>query len=561
MEWIASIQMNTISEVTRSRLSPPVFSVPLISAHRSVCRKRWFAIGLAIGLLAINTLQCHGARGQLELSTVDEKTHEPTAVRIKLRNSKGRPVFAPKAPRVGSGFVFDGKVVLDLNPGVYTFTIDKGPEFRLHQGHFVMRSGAADNQEVSMRRFVDMKAEGWWSGDLHVERPIREMPLRMLANDLHFANVVTWSNGKSAWKKSQPPSDKTVFVGNQRAFNLLGGRNRRAGSEIVFGQLSEPITLPSGVGEFPAPFESLRGTESSSRHVHLNRIDSLDFPVWVASGKLDSVGLLHPGLLEAGSNDDDTARARDPVLFPDPYGVGRWSQDIYFRTLNLGLRLAPAASSGAGINDNPVGYNRVYVHCGEQFSPQAWWQGLQAGRVLITNGPLLRPRANGQLPGHEFRSLGDAIQLEVEAQLSTREKIDYFEIIQDGRSVVQVRLEDWAAKGGRLPPVTFSKNGWMVVRVVTRNTDTYRCACSGPFYVSFPNRDETTPDATSLKFFLDWVYERARAIKLPPAEHEKVMRYHRAARNYWQALLEAAETEPKPSGASNSDSSDGLAHP
>ena len=46
-----------------------------------------------------------------------------------------------------------------------------------------------------------------------------------------------------------------------------------------------------------------------------------------------------------------------------------------------------------------MGYNRVYVHCGESTDVRGWWEGLRAGRVVVTNGPLLRPRVNGELPG------------------------------------------------------------------------------------------------------------------------------------------------------------------
>jgi hypothetical protein len=132
--------------------------------------------------------------------------------------------------------------------------------------------------------------------------------------------------------------------------------------------------------------------------------------------------------------------------------------------------------------------------------------------------------------------------LEVEAQLGTREKIDYFEVIKNGRSALQVRLEDWAAKGGRLPPVTFEESGWMMVRVVTRNEQTYRCACSGPFYVSFDDRPGIRRAAC--QFFVDWIYDRAREIRLQdPKQQAEVMRYHRAARDFWERRLADADVE------------------
>ena len=513
-----------------------LFTIRLSTIPKSLCGCL-IAIPIAWGVVGCPA-KAEAARGQLELRAIDAESEEPTAVRMILRNSKARPVFAAKAPRVGDGFLFDGEVVLELSPGTYTFTLDKGPEFREHTGRFVIQSGAADNHQVEMRRFVTMKDEGWWSGDLHVERPVREMPLRMLANDLHFANVITWRNGTSDWQRQRPPRETNIWVGNERAFNLMGGRDRRFASEMILGRLPEPLTLAADEGEYPSPFETAQAATALTGHLHLSRLDARDLPVWIASRKLGSVGLLHSGLLESGSRNESYVKQPDEVLFPPPLGVGRWSQQIYFRMLNLGVRVPPAAGSGAGLNENPVGYNRVYVYSDGPFQLESWWEGLRAGRVVLTNGPLLRPRVNGELPGHVFRPEGDELQLEVEALLSTREKIDYLEVIQNGQSVIQTRLEDWAASGGRLPPVIFQEDGWLMVRVVTRHSKTYRCACSGPFFVSFANSKPKQRDAKMAQFFLDWLYQRAREIKLSPDQQKSVMRYHRAARDFWQPKVD-----------------------
>ena len=33
-----------------------------------------------------------------------------------------------------------------------------------------------------------------------------------------------------------------------------------------------------------------------------------------------------------------------------------------------------------------------------------WWDGLKSGRVFVSNGPLLRCRANGEWPRHVFKA-------------------------------------------------------------------------------------------------------------------------------------------------------------
>ena len=119
--------------------------------------------------------------------------------------------------------------------------------------------------------------------------------------------------------------------------------------------------------------------------------------------------------------------------------------------------------------DNPVGYNRVYVYCGETLTHEAWWEGLKAGRVVVTNGPLLRPRVNDQLPGHVFQGqLGEVMELSVKLDMSLREPVEYLEVVQNGRVVHEVRLDEYRNRKGVLPPVTFETSGWMLVRAITR---------------------------------------------------------------------------------------------
>ena len=81
-----------------------------------------------------------------------------------------------------------------------------------------------------------------------------------------------------------------------------------------------------------------------------------------------------------------------------------------------------------------------------------------------------------------------------------------------------------------------------MARVVTDLGKTYRFAMTGPYYVDFG--DEPRISKRSAQFFLDWVYERARQIKLDdPARHGAVIDCHRRARDFWQERLERCNAE------------------
>jgi hypothetical protein len=331
-------------------------------------------------------------------------------------------------------------------------------------------------------------------------------------------------------------------------------RDVRDGSSTLIVSNGRLPEVPRADQATPTPWElagALRsaatdvpstGDKPSMVHVHLAQATCWDLPIWVAHGMVDSIGLLHGGLREEDSVEATTDRPRDELLFPEPEGVGRWAQHVYFQLLECGLRLPPAAGSGADASGNPLGYSRVYVYCGEKFSPAAWWDGLRSGRVTVTNGPLLRPRVNGELPGHVFHGPpGQTLSLEVSLQLSTQEKIRYLEIIQNGRPVHQVRLEDWVKQSGQLPPVLFDQSGWVLIRAVSEHPHGYRAALSGPYYVEIgPPRISRQ----SAQFFLDWVYERARRVRLDNAHEQRaVLLQHRQARDFWQARLEQATVD------------------
>ena len=104
--------------------------------------------------------------------------------------------------------------------------------------------------------------------------------------------------------------------------------------------------------------------------------------------------------------------------------------------------------------------------------------------MVVTNGPLLRPRVNGELPGHVFQGQpGEVVELTVQLNLSLRDRVDYLEVIQNGKVVHEVRLEEYRDRRGTLPAVRFDKSGWMLVRAVTANPQTFRFASTGPYYV------------------------------------------------------------------------------
>ncbi len=483
--------------------------------------------------------------GEFEIRVTDEATGQPIPVRMHLKDARGKPVKPAKLPFWHDHFVLPGKAVLELRPGTYTFEMERGPEYRIRTGNFEIRRGDADSREVMMQRFVDMKQEGWWSGDLHIHRPLGEIELLMLAEDLHVAPVITWWNATNAWSNVARPTSLLTCFDQDRFYHVMAGEDERGGGALMYFNLKEPLPIADAAREYPSSCEYLNlARQDPDVHIDMEKPFWWDVPAWIASGKVDSIGLCNNHMQRDGMlNNEAWGKPRDRLSFPDPHGNGLWSQAIYYQLLNCGVRIPPSAGSASGVLPNPVGYNRVYVYCGKSLTYEDWWEHLKAGQVVVTNGPLIRdPRMNGELPGHVFQTdAGQSVHLQATLNLSVREKVDYLEIVKDGAVAHQVRLQDWAKSGGQLPLVEFDRSGWVLIRAVTGNPKTYRFASTGPWYVEIGGQRRISRKAS--QFFFDWVYERARRIDLPAGERDDVLKYHRAARDYWQGLLTQANVE------------------
>ncbi|HZZ29507.1 MAG TPA: hypothetical protein VFE46_16025 [Pirellulales bacterium] len=540
-------------------------------------------------MLSVFTAAQLRANGQLEIHVVDRDTGQPLAVRMHLKNAQGKPVKPPGVPTLGDHFVFYDKLVLRLPNGGYEFLIERGPEYLDQNGHFEIENFADDTKTVEMRRFVDMAQEGWYSGDLDVDRPAKDLELVMRADDVHVVPLITWSN------KKEPPTKNPVGIESpqkaavhQRAvkqfdgsffYSLLGGELTAPGTTLRLFRLEKPLELidAAAAGQSKAVANVLgslpwlpvvkKARGEQKVWVDAGAFFARDLPIWIAAGQIDSIQLANRHMQRDGVVDNEAGGwPRDLSAFPKPYGNGRWSQEIYYHLLNCGLRIPPTAGSGSGFNNNPVGYNRVYVNVpsavnesGSESSASTkqggdakesalawdqWWNALHAGRAIITNGPLIRPNVEGQLPGYVFKADdGKTVELLIALTLSTREKIRYLEVIKNGRSEIEANLDDFRSSGGKLPPLKFNASGWFLVRAITDNSQTYRYATTAPYYVEIGYHPHIS--RASVQFFLDWTNKRSaeivEALKADDsATAQDAIHCVQQAQEYWRAMLRKA---------------------
>lgn len=463
----------------------------------------------------------------------------PLPCRIHLIGPREAVVQTTEYPSWSGGFSCEGEASLKLPPGEYRYEIEHGPEWSMASGSVTVKPDGSSDLAASLHRLVDLQKEGWWPGEIHVHRPVKDAEVLMKAEDLYVAPFITWWNEKNLWgdKTSAPrPENPLIAVdGGKRFVQLMGGEDERAGGAILIHNLTSPMEITHSTREWPLSMEILKEAKKRGAWIDAEKPFWNDFPAWVASGLVDSVEIAYNHMQRNGMFDGEAwGRARDTQKYPSPQGNALWAQEIYYNLLNCGLRLPPSAGSASGVLANPIGYNRAYVHLDGPLTYKGWWEGLKAGHTFVTNGPLLRVKANGEYPGAVFKApAGGTAKINLSAMLDSRDPVKAIEIIRNGkidRSVPVAGLP-FADPLGSLE---FHESGWFLVRAIADVPGNFRFASTAPFYVEI---GETTRISKSgAEFFLQWSKEQKQAIKLTePSQKAAAEQLWDTTIAFWQA--------------------------
>jgi hypothetical protein len=505
--------------------------------HSSWLAALLWSVGTALSLAA--------QEAQVALDIFEAPGGKRVPARVHLKNAEGKAHLPQDLPFWNDHFVCPGAARFALPPGEYRGNVERGPEFTSASFHFTVAPAGRTNLSVTVGRLADLAAEGWWSGDLHVHRPVRDAELLMRAEDLHVAPIITWWNKQNAWANIPRPARLLVQFDNNRFYHLLAGEDERDGGALLYFNLPELLDLTQATRQFPSSVVFAgQARKVPGAWLDMEKPFWWDLPLWVAHGVGDSLGIAHNHLQRSGVLDNEAwGRPRDRQRFPGPHGNGLWTQEIYYHLLNCGLRIPPSAGSASGVLPNPVGYNRVYVQLPGELTWEKWWDGLRAGRCFVSNGPLLRCRANGQLPGHIFTATEKKpLTIGLEGQLTSRDAVDRVEIIQDGKSLRSIPF-DLTRATVNLGTVTCKSSGWFLVRAITSDPKTFRFASTAPFYVEWGGKGRRI-SRSSAQFFLDWTRERMQRLELSDlAQRSEVLRSWSVAEEFWKEKVAQANAD------------------
>ena len=481
-------------------------------------------------LLVVCSAVSHAAKLSFQ---IQDEENRSLPCRIHLFDQEDKPQRAAGLPFWRDHFVCPGAAELELPAGRYRYEIERGSEHERLTGEVAISDQSPKLVRLSLKRIANLRGEGWYSADLHIHRPLSQVDLLMQAEDLDFAPVITWWNRRDHWEPHRHPQ---------------AGEDEREGGALLFHRMSRPIDITKSTREVPSPMvyveQALR--QNPGVWIDIEKPFWWDVPVWLASGRMQSIGVANNHMWRSRMLPSEAwGRARDTQRLPPPLGNGYWTQEIYHHILNAGIRIPPSAGSASGVLGNPLGYNRVYVHLDGAFSEPAWWDGLAKGNCFVTNGPLLRVRANGKLPGAIFAAeAGKPLGMKLDVQLTTLDHLTKLEVIQNGR-VIQVITCTTDRDQSHAIDLKINCSGWLMVRGIAENPKTFRFATTAPFYVEL-GREKRRISKASSRFFLDWVNERIERVKAnitDKSQQAEVLRSHESARKFWQKKVREANAD------------------
>jgi hypothetical protein len=371
--------------------------------------------------------------------------------------------------------------------------------------------GDIEQLKVELRRWINMNALGWYSGDLHNHRDWWEMPRILLSEDLNLApTLTTWVWEYRPIVTTPPPKGPAVrYVDSAHVYSVFDTEIERLGpgpGAVCLIGLESPVKFSGSLLSPPSPaFCAL--AHGQGGFVDAEKIIWRDSAALVALGQVDSAGLVYNSFSPHGVETGWGIGSDPTSLYATPKGTPLWAMDLYYKFLNCGFRLATSAGTASGVKPTPLGYDRVYVYLPGKFSYQDWFRALQAGRSFATNGPMLFLTVNGRKPGDTIQipaGGGSPVKpLRVHAEASSANELDRLEIVWKGKVVNAVGAPPQSHELKTDFDMMPDDAGWLVARAFEKPTQSICFAHTSPVYIEMGRRSGVVPG--DARFFATWM--------------------------------------------------------
>ena len=460
---------------------------------------------------------------RLEIRGPDGKMHQP-AGSIVDRSATNRP---GGQPWYTGNFVVNGEARLVLAPARYTVVADRGPEYERIERTVEVAADKPAEVSFKMAQWIQMNELGWYSGDMHVHRPVQDAASLALAEDLNVSVVFTMWNRRNLWDGKPLPNPPIQRVDERHFLSLMNAEDERGGGAWMLHGISKPLALGVGGTWFPAGINFVRQVRPDrTRTAVLPWFDS-EKPIWwevpviMALATPDSIGVLHNHFNQYGMDAGEAwGRPRDKTALPGFQGFANYSLGLVYRYWNLGFRVPASAGSASGVLPNPVGYNRIYARVDGPLTVEKWYRAIRDGNSFVTNGPMMF-----------FSVKGDSAVVDVRS----REPIDRVELLANGK--VLERVDAASARNlKRVFRFDARAHSWIAARAFVKNDVTIRLAHSSPVWL--PGKWNAREDAG---YFVDWMDALIGETQADPkrfaseSEKDQILELYRRARDFYIA--------------------------
>jgi hypothetical protein len=503
--------------------------------------------------------------GRLWVRIQDEQG-KPLAARIYLTDSQ-------RTPRIPSGsiarqsrsgeyyFHADGAFQLELPPGRAAIEAVKGFEYVPAKAQAVVVSDRTTPVTLTLRRFANMPAFGWYSGDVHMHPNhvpgaayinMEDTLLLAKGEDIHVSNLLAGSVGVLAhvfdtehFNDGKPDPLSTpehLLVVQQEVRNV----------SAMYGHIAV-----LGITRFVEPFYI-----GQARSANWEDYPALYIPAMAAKAQGGAVSYLHPANKPEIPVGDHLARefpvdlalgavdALDVLSNLDEEGAC-W---MYYRVLNCGLKCAASAGTDSQMDQRRhalPGGSKVYVKTASPLSYAGWLAGYKAGRTFVSNGPLLSLQVEGKEPGEEIQ-LSTPETVAVVAKVRSQAPVSRLELVVNGEVAATAAATDGGTIAEIRQELRVSRSSWVAARAwgpgnrLVMN-DRQAFAHTSPVYCYVAGQKIAFPeDAKTIVAWIDRVIQDIEASPrfATPARRKEVVDLFRKGRAYYESVVAEGETAP-----------------
>jgi hypothetical protein len=462
-------------------------------------------------MVAINTATAQAV--EYGITPLRQGIHQ----RRRFAGYSRRPQWKGEAP-----LDIDGSREIELPAADYEVHVGKGLEYTPVRQELRVDEGRTVDIDVTLKRFVNLPAQGWWPGDdhVHLERPDpssdRDVWVMAMAEDIHVINMLQMG-AFSEVQFLQPGfgREHRVYLGDHA---LVAGqeepRTGRLGHTIALNT-TDFIRFADHYFQYERIWKEARrqGAVTGYAHVLGYTVDEHGRPVDMDGRPID----VHDWRPTWGKFDCDLGLTLDvPEGYVDFVEIldnnNRLMPRIYYEFLNIGFRLAASAGSDFPYGCH-IGDQRCYVYtgAGEEFDVDAWFEGHRTARTFVTQGPLIDFRVDGEIAGAVLdRNVGATVHVRIEAlgdpDIGSPKTVS---LIQFGKTLHTVKSGD--VNVDRLSgewDVPIQRSCWLAARVDAHNG---AVAHTSPVYVVVD--DEPTYDPTQLRAICELRLHRLASLR------------------------------------------------